>query len=394
MGLVAGYAAGKTDWLCHKLLRLASQNYGLPGGILCPDIKMFKRDVWPTFEAIKQRNKLRIHYERMDGYINIPETRSRIWIFHDQDKGESIRGPNLAYFGINEATLISQEGFEAAVGRVRLQEAKVAQIAWSGTPEGFNYIYRQFIEKPRTDSLVVFGKTRDNPHLHPSFIKRLQETYDPILLEAYLEGKFVNFTGNQAAYSFDRAKHVKPITRDLAAPLWVSMDFNVNPMSAVIWQRVPIQTTGVHLQAIDEICLQSSDTYEMARVIKDKWGTALTIFPDPAGNARSTKSRGHTDISILQSEGFKDIRFKRRIQSVRDCLNALNSMLAKNQIAIDHKCKNFIADLEQCTLKSGGLDIDKSDPARTHWLDGAKNMVEYEFPCVRPLSSVGVSNYA
>jgi hypothetical protein len=76
------------------------------------------------------------------------------------------------------------------------------------------------------------------------------------------------------------------------------------------------------------------------------------------------------------------IKFKNRI-SVKDCLNALNNQLSKDAILVSHKCTNLIADMEQCVLKEGQYEIDKANLMRTHWLDGAKNMVDYEFPIQR-----------
>lgn len=378
--------SGKSDWLCHKVLRLASQNKGIDGGLLCPDIKMFKRDILPIIESIKRKNNLRISYNRQDGFLSIPETGNRIWIFHDQDKGESIRGPNLAFFGVNEATLISKEGLEAAMGRVRVKEARVPQIAMSGTPEGFGYIYREFVEKKRTDTKVYFGKTKDNPHLHPSFIQRLEASYDPVLLKAYLEGQFVNLTGSQAAYAFSRERHVEKCPYEPGRyKVWVSMDFNVNPMTATLFYRVT-DHPRVLLWAFDEIRLRTSDTNEMSRALRDMVGTNITIYPDPAGNQRSTKNINITDMSILEAHGFKDLKYSRRIASVRDCLNALNNVLSKDQIRFDPKCEHAIADLEQVQLKDNG-DLDKSDAMLTHFLDGIKNLVNYEFPVVRPLGS-------
>jgi len=368
------------------MLRLCNQNPTLDGGILAPDLKMFKRDILPLIADINNNNNLAIKYNRQDGYLYVPQTRSKVWVFHDQDKGESIRGPNLAFFVVNEATLISKEGFESAIGRIRLKSAKVAQIAWSGTPEGFGYLYREHVEKKRHDSKVYYGSTKNNTHLHESFVKRLEQSYDPALLKAYLEGQFVNLTGNPAAYAFNRNQHVEPCPYGPGRyKVWVALDFNVNPMAATLFYRVT-DHHQVMLWAFDEIKLRSSDTHEMARVIKDKVGTDCVIYPDPAGNARSTRGVSISDITILEDAGFKDIKFKRRISSVREALNALNGMLSKNQIRFDPKCVDAVNDLEQTELKDSG-EIDKSDQNRSHFLDGIKNLVDYELPVVRPLGS-------
>ncbi|MEM5810421.1 MAG: terminase family protein [Candidatus Aenigmatarchaeota archaeon] len=387
VGLIAGYGSGKTTWLIYHMLMLASENAPHDGGLLCPDLKMFKRDCLPIIDKIRNENNLRVKYNRQDSCLIIDETKSKIWIFHDEDKGESIKGPNLAFMCINEATIISKPGFDAAIARVRIKEAKLPQVVWCGTPEGFNHIYKEFIEKQRNDAKIIFAKTTDNPYIHESYVERLKASYDELLLKAYVEGQFVNLTGKPAAYAFDRKKHVKQCPYQWGKyQVWVSVDFNINPMSATLFYRVTDNPSGVLLWAFDSIKLRSADTHDLAKAIKEKVGTNCILYPDPAGISRSTRNINVTDISILESYGFKEIRFKRKISSVRDCLNSLNSLLSKNAIMFDPKASDAIIDLEQCQLKDNG-EIDKSDPARTHWLDGIKNMVDYEFPIIKPKSN-------
>ena len=49
----------------------------------------------------------------------------------------------------------------------------------------------------RTDRKLIKMRTADNPHLPPDFIERLKEEYDPNLLQAYLNGEFVNLNTGQ-----------------------------------------------------------------------------------------------------------------------------------------------------------------------------------------------------
>ncbi len=139
--LFGGYGSGKTYALVHKLLKLAAKNRGLPGGILVPTTKMFKRDVLPAFEEICEGAGMKMQFMKGDGYISIPALKAQMWLFHSEDDGESIRGPNLAYGGVNEITLCSEKAFKAFLARVRLKQAGLRQIAGSGTPEGFNWTY-------------------------------------------------------------------------------------------------------------------------------------------------------------------------------------------------------------------------------------------------------------
>lgn len=391
--LSGGYGSGKTYSLIMKMFQLMNINRNLPGGILCPNIKMFKRDVLPLIDEICEENKINYTFHKTDYKFYFPDTDSTIYVFHGQDEGKSIRGVNLAFMLINEVTLIDEPTYMAARARTRLKAAKLMQLAMSGTPEGFTWHYDYFIEKQRSDTKLIYANSRDNSHLHPSYIGMLEDSYDDLMRQQFIDGKFINMNGKAALWRFDRFKHVVPeIDRAPGLPLWVSLDFNVGNMAATIWQR-QVADSPYLLEAIDEIALthEGADTYDMARAISTKYGTDVIIYPDPAGNAGSSK--GKSDIAILIEAGFKQIKYKKKIMSVMDCLNASNALLSKNKIRVSSKCKNFIADAEQCILKSNG-EIDKSNIRRSHWLDGFKDMVDYEFPIYKHNSSVKVTNYA
>ena len=379
--MLGGLGAGKTHSLAMKLFMLMNENENFAGGILCPTLKMFKKDVFPTVRSICEDNNIEYEYNKTDSQFFFPDTNSTVYVFHSEDEGRSIRGPNLAFMLINEFTLCSKEAFQAAIARVRVKGAKLLQVAMSGTPESFNWAYEYFIEKPREDTELIFASSRDNYNLDSGYISMLEGSFDELMRQQFVEGKFVNLTGRRAAWGFDRSIHVTKVKRDRELPIWVSLDFNVDNMAATFWNRHAIDST-IALSAFSDVKLKSSNTYDMAEYIKANYGSDVTIYPDPAGNARSTKSTV-SDIDILRQSGFKDIKFKRSIRSVRECLNSLNNLFDKRKIEIDLGCKNLIADLDQCILKSNGLEIDKSNADRSHWIDGLKDMADYEFPVMK-----------
>lgn len=382
--LSAGFGAGKTYSLVMHMFMLMNKNPGCAGGVMCPTLKMFKRDVLPTIRDICFDNDIPFSHNKSDHVFYFPTTQSTVYVFHAEDDGRSIRGPNLAFMCINEVSLCSQPSFYAALSRVRLKEAPFRQIAMSGTPEGFTWVYDYFVEDQRDDTDFIFGNTRENIYIAEDYVQTLIDSYDELMVEQYVEGKFVNLSGNRAAYAFDRRRHTQPYVDKVEdGEVWVSMDFNVNPMSATLWNRMGSNSKHI-LQAFDEIKLNGSNTWEMADVLKKKVNPMreyVTIYPDPAGQSRSTKSKNKSDIDILKDCGFQNIKYRSRAPRVRDALNACNSLFSKDKIIISSKrCRNLIADLEQCIIKQGTHDIDKSDPKRTHWLDGLKYMVDYEFP--------------
>lgn len=390
--LSTGFGGGKTFTLVMKMFQLMDVNRGLPGGLLCPTTKMYKRDVLPTIKGICRENGIRYKYNKSDMCWYFPDSKSHVYVFHSEDDGDSIKGPNLAWFVINEVTLCTEMAFKVALSRVRLKSAKRLQIAMSGTPEGFNWNYEYFVENPREDTDLIFGDSRLNTHVAESYFGTLMESYDPLMQKQYIGGEFINMKGKRAAWMFNRFKHTaEGINKVPGAPVLISLDFNVSPMAATLWNPVPIGDasnrgpTGTMLRGFDEICIESSNTYEMCDAIKEKLdpGDEVTIFPDPAGRARSTKTRNTSDMDILQAAGFTDMKYK-NVLSVKDCLVALNNMYWKDAIVLNSKkCRHTIADMEQCVLKGNVFEIDKSNEKRTHWLDGTKNMIDYLFPVKR-----------
>jgi hypothetical protein len=394
--LSTGFGGGKTYSLVMKLFKLMNINRLCAGGILSPTFKMYKRDVVPTIKTICKENGIRYKYNRSDAVWFFPDTGSMIYAFTAEDP-DSIKGPNLAFFVINEVTLCSEEAFLMALGRVRLKQASLLQVAMSGTPESFNWAYEYFISNPRTDTDLIFGDARKNTHIAASFFQTLADSYDELMQAQYIEGKFVNMSGKRAVWAFNRHKHAsRPVQKISGLPVWVSLDFNVNPMAATLWNPIPLGEYegvpyGIRLRAFDELNIESSNTYEVCdalnqRLERDSHGTLIdrvTIYPDPAGRAKSTKTRNLSDFDILREQGFREIKFKPSI-SVRDCLNATNGIFSRNEVELDPvKCRQTIADLEQCVLKDDVFEIVKSNPKRSHWVDGTKNMIDFEFPVRR-----------
>ena len=131
------------------------------------------------------------------------------------------------------------------------------------------------------------------------------------------------------------------------------------------------------------MCIRDSlMTQRMADEIKHQYSKNRQIFvyPDPAGAQRSTKST-YTDHDLLRMAGFF-VKTKRKHPSVTDSVNSVNS--AMKECVIDPSCKNLIRDLEQVVNKEGTRNIDKSNPALTHFSDAFRYSIDYEFPVRTP----------
>lgn len=384
--LSGGYGSGKTYSLVMKAFRLMRINRGLPGGLVVPNNKMFFRDVHPTVEDICEKNRVPYKFNQQRMVYTFPNTNSKIWIFHDEDKGRNIKGPNLAFMLLNEIGSISESGFKASIARVRLPNAKLRQVAGSGTPEGFNWVYDFFISNPRPDADVFYAHSRDNVFVADDYVKMLEGSYDDLMAKMYVGGQYVNLNALAALYKFDRlvntADHVRP---DLSGRVIGHVDFNVSPMCGTFYTW---NSARRELRGFCEVYIENdASTETWCKVARDKLRTfgifdlnTVELFPDPAGKNRSTRSES-TDIDILEQMGFKNLKYKTRILSVRDCLNASNRFLHSENVVLDREaCKYTIRDFEKTSLKPGTFELDKADLKLTHFVDGFKNMIEYEFP--------------
>ena len=174
--------------------------------------------------------------------------------------------------------------------------------------------------------------------------------------------------------------------------LYIGMDFNIDPMSAVIAVR-----KGNDLYVIDEIRMFSSNTalnhvytnfFECVAEIKNRYPTSkITVFPDPAARQRKTSAGGVTDITILQNAGFI-VKAPNAHTPVRDRINAVNSRLCDStgirHLFISARCKYTIEGLERHTYKEGTTQPDK-DSGYDHMMDALGYMVDYLFPVRRDI---------
>jgi hypothetical protein len=351
-------------------------NYGFPGGLMVPTFGDFKRDLLPLMEDFFHEHQIRYVYKNL-AYFKFPWNPKPLYIVSAERK---LRGPNWGYGLINELTLIDYMRFKEFIGRIRMRGAPCPQIATNGTPEGIgSEYYEKFIEKPfHTGLKVIYGDTRDNAmNLSEDYISTLEQSFDSIMLDAYLKGLFINMQGNRFYYNYDPSKNDDPtIQEDLDDRVLVSLDFNVEFMTATIWQYQGI------LKAFDEIVIpNNADTYKMCDALKERGYTPArtTIYPDPAGKARKTS--GKADIQILKEAGFYDVRFRSRAPDFRSRQLNANNLLEKKIVKLNPtKCSALKKDLIAVTQNPGTLEKDKENKRLTHASDGFDYMIEQLFP--------------
>jgi hypothetical protein len=364
---------------------------------LCYHAREANKEVWyvaPTYRQAKQivwrklKNKLRDL--RWSQKINeaeltiILKNGSQISL-KGADNADSLRGIGLDFLCVDEFADIDPEAWYEVL-RPTLAD-KQGKALFIGTPKGIgNWAHDLYMMPQDNDSWASFQYTTiDGGNVKPEEIEAAMKDLDERTFRQEFLATFETYTG-RIYYAFDRKGNCEPPTSIDLSVIYIGMDFNIDPMSAVVAVR-----QGDVLYVIDEIRMFSSNTAEIVEEIKSRYPRTKTfVYPDPAGSARKSSAGGVTDHTILQNAGFI-VKSPRAHTPVRDRINSVNSRLCGTdgirRLFIHPKCKYTIEGLERHTYKEGSSQPDK-DNGYDHMNDALGYMVDYLFPIRKDISDI------
>ena len=207
------------------------------------------------------------------------------------------------------------------------------------------------------------------------------------MVDAYIDGKFVNLTSGSIYTCFDRALNNTGRKWDNQEPVFIGMDFNVGQMSAV----VHIKENGKP-RAVDEI-VNAYDTPDMINIIKERYqGCTIRVYPDASGGSRKSVDASKTDIALLEQAGFSVIANKKN-PFVKDRILAMNRSFCDNDNNRDYlvnvsMCPSYADCLEQQVWGANG-EPDKSQ-GKDHANDAGGYFIAFEYPVIKPVANMPI----
>lgn len=222
--------------------------------------------------------------------------------------------------------------------------------------------------------------------LPPHEIDAARRTYDERTFQQEYEGSF-GVAGGQAYYAFGNHNLDHHLVRNMDAPVYIGMDFNVDPMTAVLCY---VNRDARMVYQWGEIFLQNSNTYEIADEICRRLhvpdGHGIVIIPDASAASSSTNSTV-SDTSILMRRGFS-VMHKPCNPQQRNRLAAVNSLLRAADGTVRYKvnpkaCPMTIRDFNRVELLPDGR-IDKRNEIKGigHITDALGYLINYYFPVI------------
>jgi len=371
--VVAGRRFGKTFLSVNMILKEAVTGVNKNCWYVAPTYGSAKEIAW---DMLIHTIPPEYVYKTNESSLTLRLINGSVISLKGAEKPNNLRGRALDFCVLDEFADMRPEAWYEVI-RPSLSDRQGSAV-FIGTPKGRNHFYDLWAKGiDGAGSWSSFQYTTiQGENVPAEEIEAARADLDERTFKQEYEAEFVTYQG-LIYYGFNREESVLDIGDDNGT-LHIGMDFNLDPMSAVICLR-----KGGKLYAIDEIVMYGSNTDEMVAEIKDRYGNRnIIIYPDPASRQRKTSAGGRTDLSILQNAGFS-VKAKNSHALVRDRINAVNSRLlsgdGERHLFVSPKCKQTIKSLERQTYKEG-TSVPNKDDGFDHMNDALGYLVEYLFP--------------
>lgn len=403
---VGGFGAGKTWALCSAECSHYWQHPKANYGYFAPTYPQIRDIFYPTIEEVAFDWGLNVKIAETNKEVSFYSGRTYrgTTICRSMEKPGSIIGFKIARASVDEIDTLpirkAREAWRKIISRLRMGYPGENGADVGTTPEGFGFVHSQWVKevqgKPAMAALygLVQASTYENElNLPDGYIQSLAESYPEQLIQAYLEGRFVNLTAGTVYHAFDRnLNNCHDVVKD-AEPVFVGMDFNVGQMAATIH----VKRAGLP-RLVDEIT-GAFDTPDMIRRLKEmlwrydgnEWVKTreIRVYPDASGGGRDSTNASVTDLQLLKAAGFS-VSAPNANPPVKDRINAMNAMFcnAKQE-------RRYLVNVAMCPVSTDHFEQqawDDGEPDKTsgcdHTNDAAGYFIHRDYPLVRPVTQI------
>lgn len=376
--------SGKSGLICCWQAYRRIQYPGTAGCIARKNITTITKTTLESFHEFWNlyfhKNPLGVTYtvDRKNNIINFSNG-SKIFLMDLELKpsdSEYVRlgSLNITDLAIDEATECPEHGVNIIMSRVRhlceQTKAGIPKILLCSNPAN-NYIKWRYVSdkegnkvelKPHQAYIQAYLKDNPNDQFVKTYTKSLLDHTDEHTQARLLHGDWEARPENESPFffSWDRAKHKgSNLVADTNYPLGISMDFNNNPCTAVIFQVK--HGTINYLDLIEA----HGGTQVLCDAIKEKYGRHYhyIVTGDASGFQRRSSSL-LTDWQIVEKElqlSGRQMKLRKSNLTHIESRSLSNYMLKTNRVKFDSKnCYELIQEIERAKTKRDGTGLYKS----------------------------------
>ena len=394
---IGGYGSGKT-WVgsqaqCINYWQFPKVNQGY----FAPTYSTIRDIYYPTIEEVAFSMGLNVDIKQGNHEVHFYSGRQYrgTTICRSLDHPQTIVGFKIGNASIDEIDTLTirkaEDSWRKIIARMRYNIPGLKNgIDIMSTPEGFRFCHKMFVQMVQDNPELsknygmIQASTYDNEaNLPDDYIPSLKEIYPAELIEAYINGQFVNLTSGTVFRNYDRVRCNSTETIKEKEPLFIGQDFNVQKMASAIFVQRP---DGYHAAAeLKDVF----DTPALITTLQARYpGHRIIIYPDASGNSRKSVDASKTDISLLNAAGFA-VRNNPRNPAIKDRILATNKAFEQGKIKVNAQaCPTIARCLEQQAYDDNG------EPDKTagfdHMNEAFSYFVAYEFPVIKPISRMKV----
>jgi len=371
-----GRRFGKTSLIVYLALPAV---YGKRVALWFPtygDLFKIWRAMITTFsEAIKFKSETLKHIDLVNG------GEIDFWSMHDPDQG---RG-NKYHRAIIDEGAMARHLKTAVTDTIRPTLTDYAgDLFMASTPKGRANGFYLIQDSAKNDPNWAFYHytSYDNPFLDKNEIDEAKKQMDELSFRQEYLAEYVDLNDKPFLYTYSEKKHLKgTFTPNPMLDLWISFDFNVNPMSCILAQSLDLMT----LTIFDEIQINNAGTKDLCdKVIAKYPGFFYIVTGDASGSSRTTTSGASiTDWKIIMNT-FMISALQKKVRKANLGLNEsqtlCNSVLQNANVRITEDCPNLSYDLGHAMLDENGKLAKEMSQTGLHLFDCFRYLIDAVYP--------------
>ena len=355
-GFIGGIGSGKSYAGAVKAM-LYSQTPGTLGLVIAASYPMLRDATLRTFRQVAEATIAETHASEM----RLTLRNGAEVLFRSADQPDRLRGPNISWAWIDEASLCGAETWEITIGRLRA-DGKAGPCWITTTPKGRNWVYQ------RQAQMSIFrSTTAGNPYLSREFVESLHAAYEGKFAQQELLGEFVGFDG--LVYDeFDRGRNVKTVPTRTWTRVWAGVDEGyTNPAVILIVGEDHDGRLHVMHEFYQRRRLQAEVVTEAKRLMAEYRAGEFVTDPSAAGLIADLRKAGIPTVPANNA-------VMAGIQAVKARLPAAGDMMPR--LTVDPSCVNLLSEFEGYVWR-GGKDGLKDEPEKTndHAMDALRYVV-------------------
>lgn len=313
---------------------------------------------------------------------------------------KSIEGITHAW--IEEAQTVSTESWKILTPSIRADNAKII-ISYNPDSEN-DPVHQEFIVSPKPRSFIHHINYTDNKYCPQVLIDEAEEMKKnkPDEYENIWLGQIKDKSKTAVVKYFSKENIDDKITYCPDLPIYLSMDFNVDPMMWVVSHK-----TSEKIFVFDEIVLENVTTQDAINEFIERYQNhkaKIVLNGDASGNYRKTQSK-YSDYAIINNAlvkaGFKvEIDLRKFNPPIKHRIHAFNQLVLGDdglrRWFCHSKCRWLIYNLNNLRYIEGTSKLDlpnfnqvkqsRESKFMGHIFDAVSYQVEYYFPVIKELT--------